>query len=139
MLALRFAMIQVTVLVSLMVAWSTSAYTLSQPSCVLTAMTLAWIHPLHGMLLFSTFQLSLCFFKTKLAPHSHELWFVSPIFTLDKIYFLYSSVIVNSVFIQKFIKNNEPQLHIRTLISSLCGYLIVSLHFYQQMLWLLQL
>ena len=99
MLALRFAMIQVTVLVSLMVAWSTSAYTLSQPSCVLTATTLAWIHPLHGMLLFSTFQLSPCFFKTKLALHSHELWFVSLIFTLDKIYFLYSSVIVNSVFI----------------------------------------
>ena len=124
MLALRFAMIQVTVLVSLMVAWSTSAYTLSQPSCVLTATTLAWIHPLHGMLLFSTFQLSPCFFKTKLALHSHELWFVSLMFTLDKISsFLYSCVIVKNL--SKILNPNfisELQLHL-CVATSLCLYI----------------
>ena len=90
-------------LVPLMVAWSMSVYTLSQPSCGLTAMTLAWIHPLPGMLLFSTFQLFPHPFKAKLISHCHELWFVSLIFTLDKMSsFLYSSVVVN-----KFIKNIE--------------------------------
>ena len=103
------SMTQVTVLVSLMVAWSTSVYILSQSNHVLTAMTLAWIHPLHGMLLFSTFQLFPCPLRTKghRILYCCELRFIFPIFTLDKISsFLYSSVIVNSVFIYKFIKKN---------------------------------
>ena len=110
-------------LVSLMVAWSTSVYTLSQPSCGFTAMTLAQIHPLPGMLLFSTFQLFPRPFKTKLISHCHELWFVSLIFTLHKM----SSF---SVVVNKFIKKYWTQFHIGTPTSSMCGYLIVSLHSY---------
>lgn len=59
------------------------------------------------MLLFSTFQVFPYPLRTKrhLISYCCELWFVFPIFTLDKISsFLYSSVIVNSVFIYKFIK-----------------------------------
>ena len=61
------------------------------------------------MLLFYTFQLFPYFFKTKLSPHSDELWFVSFIFTLDKIsYFPYSSVIVNSIYLQIYHKAMNP-------------------------------
>lgn len=114
-------------LVPLMVAWSMSVYTLSQPSCGFTAMTLAWIHPLPGMLLFSTFQLFPRPFKAKLISHCHELWFVSLIFTLDKMSsFLYSSVVVN-----KFIKNIEHNFTLELqphlcVATSQCLYIPIS-------------
>ena len=96
----------------------------SKSSCGLTAMTLAWIHPLPGMLYFSNFQLFPFPFKIKLISHCHELWFVSLMFTLDKISsFLYSCVIVKNL--SKILNPNfisELQLHL-CVATSLCLYI----------------